>query len=213
MEQRLPRATKRLANWALTVRSRNKAKSVVQDGYNISKENVNMSSFSVIDDGVSLKSSCIVGAGMGLFGGKDFDKLDLITEYSGHVGLAVDLHTSAHFLNKGYIFTLSPHLYIDGSKAPSKPGFPGGSFANDSRNSPYRPNAKYVIFNRLPLSIPKDVRTGVKSSQRMFLVAIEPIKAGEEIFVDYGEDYWICHDFWYPPSQKRELTIDTFHFS
>jgi hypothetical protein len=203
MELLKPRAAKRLANWVLTERSRTKAKSVVEEHCSISKENVNMSSVAVIDDGVVLKSSCIVGAGTGLFGGKDFDRFDLITEYSGEVGLTANLHTSAHLLNKGYIFTLSTSLYIDGSKAPSKAGFPGGSFANDSRNSSYHPNAKYVIFNRLPASIPKDVRTGAKSSHRMFLVALEPIQTGAEIFVDYGEDYWICHDFWYPPSPTK----------
>jgi hypothetical protein len=138
--------------------------------------------------GLMAKPSTIKGAGLGLFfvGYKDGDawvdrlkRNDTVTFYS-----AKTLLTPRQYQNKygdadtAYGFTLRGQKYVldSGSTA----NYPG-RLINNHRN-PARIN---VRFSESPKKPPQLHHRYV---HRIF--ATKPIRAGEELFIDYGDEYW-----------------------
>jgi len=102
-------------------------------------------------------------AGLGLFAGEDIAKGKCIIEYVGRIIKGEEEYTS---LSK-YLFEVHSRLTIDGRAR-----------TNTARyiNHSCRPNAEPEI-----------------RKNRIFIMAIKNIKAGDEILYDYGKEYWKEH--------------------
>jgi hypothetical protein len=79
----------------------------------------------------------------------------------------------------------------DGTRITNAPvqlrGLGGGAMANDARGTAFENNAEYDHYdspaNRDPFNLnPKERIT--------FLRATTPIEPGQEILIDYGQEYW-----------------------
>ena len=93
---------------------------------------------------------------------------------------------------------------IDGSVSKIRAGAPGGAFANDPRGSSFAANSVYCVRASQEHSL---VRLGSKNhptNERLWLVATHSIKKGSEIFVSYGEDYWVVQEY---NAQRKEARI------
>lgn len=102
------------------------------------------------------------GAGKGLYAGEDIKKGAFIVEYTGK-----KLPNSiADYLGTRYIFDLENGFSIDGSPMSNK-----ARWVNHSCN----PNAEYELD---------------EEESRVRVLAKRSIKAGEEITVDYGDEYF-----------------------
>lgn len=118
---------------------------------------------------VEVKPSTIEGAGMGLFATRNISKGKLVTYYSGTVYTSVPENTV-------YTIELSPFQYLDG-RLPLEPDHLG-KFIN------HYPKGLNVITKFNP-----NKRRNPHSLVRF--VASRDIYAGEEIFWDYGDSYWL----------------------
>jgi len=116
---------------------------------------------------VCVKESTIPGAGMGIFANKDFKKGDFITGYGGTpMGHPQSLYilTDCH----GILWDSEEHYDAE---------FELGRYANDADYNTNFSNNSY--FDTCPfVGVPPVLR------------ASRDIKAGEEIFCGYGEEYW-----------------------
>jgi SET domain-containing protein len=124
-----------------------------------------------------LKKSKLPKAGKGLFTDEKFTRGDIICEYEGEIvpwSVCLDRAEQGY---EGYVFFISKNHCIDAYFTPEAMG----RYANDARGvsrvDGLRNNAQYEI----------KVRDGKK---RAFIVATRTINPSEEIFVDYGQDYW-----------------------
>lgn len=143
------------------------------------KNEIRAKSARVVGNGVSIRKSSIDGAGNGLFADVNFNTKDIITEYTGEYidrAKADELrrlrkHTHVRAVEMG-------RSYIDGYKDPSLAiGKGGASFTNHKPGK--EANAKFVTIY--------DSNT---AQYRVYIKAKRPILKGEEIFVDYGKNYW-----------------------
>ena len=118
-----------------------------------------------------VKKSGIPNSGMGLFTKKAIPKGTKIVEYKGRKSAWKDVKDEDG--KNGYIFYINRNHVIDA--LPHKSAL--ARYANDARGLVKIPgiknNADYVI-------------DGLKA----YIESKKPISAGEEIFVDYGKDYW-----------------------
>jgi SET domain-containing protein len=118
-----------------------------------------------------ISPSMIGNAGLGLFASRSYFVGDVIVQYDGE-----HLTKQDHeLLYPGrtlapYSIRLDETTYIDGSD-PLKSTL--ARYANDSQNESLN-NAKIVTF----------------PDNKTYLEAIKPIQAKQEIFVDYGKEYW-----------------------
>ena len=139
----------------------------------------------------TVSESLIPGAGMGLFAMRDIHKGEVVTEYGGEV---VDIKRAKELMAAGedtHLLTVtSQYEALDGRVRPEA-GFTleyyyrndmMGSFAN----SIDKPNVKYVEQSR---SYGRIHPYGATASKKMVLRAIRDIKAGEEIYSNYGKGY------------------------
>jgi uncharacterized protein len=124
-----------------------------------------------------LKKSKLPKAGKGLFTDEKLTRGDIICEYEGEIvpwSICLDRAEQGY---EGYVFFISKNHCIDAYFTPEAMG----RYANDARGvsrvDGLRNNAQYEI----------KVRDGKK---RAFIVATRTIHPSEEIFVDYGQDYW-----------------------
>jgi len=119
-----------------------------------------------------VKKSTLAGAGKGLFTKVDIAKGERITEYKGRRMTWADAQKLPDYRN-GYIFYFTRNHVIDAWG--TKKGV--AHFANDSRGlvrvTGIRNNSEYII-----------------EGTRCFIEATRSIRAGEEILVAYGPDYW-----------------------
>lgn len=99
-------------------------------------------------------------AGLGLFAGEDIPKGSCIIEYFGRTISKEEEYT----INSKYLFEINSKKTIDGSTRENK-----ARYVNHS----CRPNAEADIIKG-----------------QVFIMALRKIKAGEEIFYDYGKEYW-----------------------
>jgi hypothetical protein len=134
-----------------------------------------------LGNGLEVRTSQIKDAGNGLFATKKFNKGELITGYSGEVidyeeaerRVAANPDAFSHMRTVNRRFSL-----IDGYKVP-KDGYYGGSFANDAQSTQFHNNAKFdvMFLNKI-------------GEHFVVMRATENIEPDQEIFVDYGADYW-----------------------
>ena len=125
-------------------------------------------------DKVTLMESTITGAGIGLFAYKNITENQVFAGYDGpHLTKDQLIEFQKGSWNSDYVAQLvSDHvtgevIYIDGQ---AKDSF--GAFANDPRND-HLVNAKLIWTNK-----------GAR------VIATKNIFPGEEIFIDYGTEYW-----------------------
>lgn len=122
---------------------------------------------------VEVKESTIPGAGKGLFAKCDFKKGDLIVEYLGEIITEKELDRRAENDEYGYAFYISKRKCIDAFHLPNALA----RYANDAKGTTkirgLRNNSEFHTIKR-----------------RGWIVAKNNIKAGREILVDYGADYW-----------------------
>lgn len=118
-----------------------------------------------------IKKSTLPNAGKGLFTRVDITKGTRIVEYKGRIQPWREVKAQDGI--NGYLMYINRNVVINA--LPSTKTF--GRYANDARGlvrvSGVRNNSEYV-----------------SEGNRCFIEATRNIKAGEEILVSYGRDYW-----------------------
>eukprot|EP01052_Picozoa_sp_SAG31_P011359 SAG31_NODE_641_length_13313_cov_5.365219_1_plen_232_part_00 len=131
------------------------------------------------DDGLVVKQSVIPNAGLGLFATRPYGEGDeLPCVYEG------DVMTSPELLqiparNRDYVLGLSHGVHINAANHPNVLA----RYINDNLTGlvAARHNVKFV---KLPVHKPPMAR----------VVALRDIAAGEELYADYGADFWSHRD-------------------
>ena len=117
-----------------------------------------------------IKPSEIAGAGLGLYTTKPFRRNEKIVNYTGE-------SLSRAQIDMRYGDTTGQYVLCDGIRPTSrcvdgrKTNSGAGRYANDARGSNKRNNAKFLQRG-----------FGIKASRN--------IRAGREVLVSYGRDYW-----------------------
>jgi hypothetical protein len=134
-------------------------------------------------------ASEIPNAGNGLFATVAFEPNEWITEYGGEV---IDKAEADRRLSAGvgtHLRTLKfGSAYLDGRLVKPVAGAGGASFAND----PYRQRSKRVNAKFRVVTVFQEKGFVCRSGgfvvpERVMLQAVQRIRCGEEIYVDYGE--------------------------
>lgn len=121
---------------------------------------------------VEIRPSTIEGAGLGLFAVEDFKKDDLIVPYEGEFIDEEELNRRYGDDTAKYALQINKDLYIDSACSRGT-----GAFINQAQTKA-KNNARLSKFpGRRTIAPHASVR------------AIKSIKAGDEIFVDYGDEY------------------------
>lgn len=115
-------------------------------------------------------NSSIPSTGKGLFTSEEINKGDLIIEYTGEISTWGDVrHDAANV----YIYFVNEDHVINAKNSPDAIA----RYANDAhgltRVKGLHNNSRFV-----------------KIEERIFIKATKLIRAGSEILVDYGKDYW-----------------------
>lgn len=120
--------------------------------------------------GVSVRKSQIPNAGLGLFAEKSFKTGDYVAQYSGEI-ISVEEYDKRYSDDAmgSYGVELDSKRVIDACRSDSGVA----RYACDYHGSGKKPNVEYVADDE------KD---------EVWLVAIRPIKKGDEILSDYGDD-------------------------
>lgn len=176
-----------------------KKRAVVNSGSNYLDMKAHIST---LGDGLETKTSTIPGAGLGLFATRDFADDEVITSYYGmlvpykeakrrnpsHIRALFPMHTAidGRFMRDGTEIT-DPNLQLRGKGV--------AALCNDARDEE-RNNAIFITAHSeenqkrfLAWERGAPFRLDPEQSD-VFIVADGPIKAGEEIFVSYGQRYW-----------------------
>lgn len=115
-------------------------------------------------------NSSIPSAGKGLFTSEDIGKGELIIEYIGEVTTWDEVR---HDTENLYIYFVTEDYVINAKNFPDAIA----RYANDAhgltRKRGVHNNSRFVNIDG-----------------KIFIKAVKLIRAGEEIFVDYGKDYW-----------------------
>jgi uncharacterized protein len=122
---------------------------------------------------LEVKTSQIPNSGKGLYTKVDVKKGERIVEYLGEIITEKELEARAEKDEYGYAFFINKKNCIDAFHTPETLA----RYANDAKGltrvKGLRNNCAYNIWKN-----------------RGWIIAEKNIKAGEEIFVDYGSDYW-----------------------
>ncbi len=125
----------------------------------------------LLEKHLRIKKSTLPNAGKGLFTRVDITKGARIVEYKGRVQSWREVKDQDGI--NGYLMYINRNVVINA--LPSLKTF--GRYANDARGltrlNGVRNNAEYV-----------------SEGNRCFIEATRNIKAGEEILVSYGKEYW-----------------------
>ena len=120
-----------------------------------------------------VKRSNLPSSGKGLFTKRDIKKGERFVEYIGEIVTEAELDRRAEKDIYGYAFFISKNRCIDAFYTPNELA----RYANDAKGlskvKGITNNCSYVVYK--------------KSG---WIEAEKNIKAGEEIFVSYGKEYW-----------------------
>ena len=120
-----------------------------------------------------VKKSQIPGAGKGLYTKRDFKKGDRLIEYTGEIITEKELDARAEKDIFGYAFYISKNKCIDAYYMPEVLA----RYANDAKGltrvEGLKNNCCYEVWKN-----------------RGWIKAEKNIKAGDEILVSYGTEYW-----------------------
>lgn len=137
-----------------------------------------------------VKKSTIPNTGKGLFTNRDIKKGERIIEYLGEIITEAELERRAENDIFGYAFYINKKKCIDAYYKPDAIA----RYANDARGlvkiEGLKNNCIYEIHNK-----------------RGWITASKNIKAGEELFVSYGAEYWrdIKYNIRLEEEKKKEL--------
>jgi SET domain-containing protein len=122
-----------------------------------------------------LKESLLPGAGKGLFTDSEIKKGEIIIEYIGTVRTWAECNKRVEIneVMGSYIFYINSKYCIDAYDALDELARYANDASGYSRVKGLKNNSIYET-----------------KKKRVFIVADRKIKAGEEIFVSYGKDYW-----------------------
>lgn len=124
-----------------------------------------------------LRKSKLPKAGKGLFSNQKFTRGDIVCEYEGEILPWSECLERAEQGYEGYVFFITRNYCIDAYFTPEAIG----RYANDARGisrvEGLRNNAQYEIKTR-------------KGEKKVYIVATRTINPGDEVLVDYGDDYW-----------------------
>lgn len=124
----------------------------------------------LLEKELEVKSSTINGGGNGLFTKIFIPKASRILEYRGNITSWEKVKDDA---DNAYIYFVKPNHVIDARHHPKSLG----RYAND---------AKGLVSIKGKSNNAKFENDGL----RVFMVATKDIHPGEEIFIQYGRDYW-----------------------
>jgi SET domain-containing protein len=126
-----------------------------------------------MNDNFIIKKSQIPGAGKGLYTKKEIKKGERFLEYTGEIITEKELNRRAENDLFGYAFYISKRKCIDAYNMPEVIG----RYANDAKGltrvEGLKNNCYYDVWKN-----------------RAWLVAGRNIKAGEELLISYGAEYW-----------------------
>lgn len=122
-------------------------------------------------NGTQIKDSTLQGAGKGLFARTDFAKGDAIVRYTGDVVDTVDGAQEDGWRGSSYVLEVTNSWGIDAARTDTA----DGRMINDTVASDKRANVTFAF----------DARRKVVTVR-----AMRAIKAGEELFIKYGGQYW-----------------------
>jgi SET domain-containing protein len=156
----------------------------------------------VTEIGLRVKPSTIAGAGFGLFAARDFPKHTIVCEYEGDVidGKELDKRYGSDERAEYAISIPGTTKFIDAIHS-------NDGFARFANHVPKQESNIEFVGKLVPVEV-KSTKVKNKERQRNTVVATvykiglqtrRAIKAGEELFVDYGKDYWS------KPSSSKEV--------
>jgi uncharacterized protein len=125
----------------------------------------------LLEHSLVVKRSKLPGAGKGLFTKTFIPKHTLIAEYKGR--LTTWKEVNGDHGSNGYLYYVNRKLVIDAM--PYKKS--KARYANDAKG---RMKVKGIVNNA----------TYVEKDSRVFIQSKKDIAPGEEIFVEYGPEYW-----------------------
>ena len=115
--------------------------------------------------------STLKGAGKGLFTSRDISKGKKIVEYKGKITTWKEANEPKAF--NGFIYYVNRYHVIDAAPAPNALA----RYANDAKGI----RRKEGLHNNCSYHI---------EGLRVFIFSMRDIRAGSELFVGYGKEYW-----------------------
>ena len=139
-----------------------------------------------------IKRSKLPGSGKGLFTTKPISKGSKVIEYRGEIIRWKAYRQRVKEHKDGFLLFVHRNRCIDAYATPQYKA----RYANDanglSKVASLKNNCEYIIY-------------GV----RCYIVSKRDIKAGEEILVGYGKDYWNCIRFNIKTGQAPQFKLNT----
>lgn len=126
---------------------------------------------------LNVEASKIPNAGNGIFTYKNIPKETLIGYYEGE--LKKDNGTCVG----DYSFSLNKQWFIDARNYPRS----YIAMINDVHGTKYKYNCEFRMENE-----DENGKKRKPQDRKITLWSIKNIKAGEELYADYGKDYWKC---------------------
>lgn len=135
--------------------------------------------------GVRVRNSTIPGAGRGLFATKDFNRNDIICPIWGKEKSPEQVQNDyGANITPPYVVELTRRKQVDGACHKYVGQMANTQLGADGKSSLRKSNASISVNHR---AMP----------YKLFIKASKPIKAGDEIFVYYGESYGIPMNYEY----------------
>ena len=124
---------------------------------------------------VEVGPSSIPDSGNGLFAKEPLKKGTVVTWYEGTAMSCPRANRECH--SPSFLATINHDTVIDGNRVPT-PGQGAAQFANHS----YKPNAEFVRYQN------------PAGKEFLVLKTKRDVAPGEELFINYGRDYWARKD-------------------
>ena len=115
---------------------------------------------------LTLKKSKIRGAGLGVFADEDIPDGKLLSNYDGKL-----VRRSKNDFDPDYSMEINDRYVIDGSEYPR----PLTSMINDTYGTKKVYNCEFLVREK---------------EKVVQILTIKPIAKGDELYIDYGGDYW-----------------------